>query len=128
MGLLVCFLGLWQKATKCSLQRLLKSVSLFAVYRLVGLLDTNPIGFQSWMFKGLVPHLRVLNVSVLAVGPTFFAPPYWTEMRQEWGLWRVCLSLSYQFKVGISSPAYCVGVTQLVFELLPPTEMELLCG
>ena len=55
-------------------------------------MDTNPIGFQSWMFGGLVPHLRVLKVGVLAVGSKFFAPPYWAEACQEWGLWRECVS------------------------------------
>lgn len=67
----------------------------YVCYSLVGLMDTSPFGFQSWVLWGLVPPVKVLKAGVLDIGSKLFAPhgearsyEFPTDcMSLGWGLW-----------------------------------------
>lgn len=100
-------------------------VHYFFVY--CGLVDTNLVGFQSWVFSDPIPWVGVLKVGSLNVGSKLFVPwkeagswelpPAYRVLYQAWGLWWECVSaLPTCFVVGIFIFTCCVS--QLVSRFL----------
>ena len=92
---------------------------------LMGLMDTSPVGFQSF---GAGLQVEVLKVAALDVGSKPLTrqeavscafPPRCISLSWGWGLWQVCVSASpTHLNVGIFLFAQNVRVTQLVSEFL----------
>ena len=99
-------------------------VNKWICYILMGLINTSPIGFQSWVFRGPIPQVRVLKAGMqmwvtnplllrkkLGVGGSLLI--IWCCVRD--GIYGKCVSaFATHFDGGILSFPQCIGVAQLV--------------